>query len=95
MLRQLERTLARIDPAKVLAPSPAQWARAGELAGEAARGAAGGAKSIRTAFDRVELVNDAATAIVALDHGLTVVTQDGDFDLFLQLAPGLQVLFYD
>ena len=93
--RQLDQLLARIDPAKVLAPSPGQWVRAGELAGVAARGVAGGTRSIRTAFDRIELINDAATAIVALDHGLTVVTQDGDFGLFLQLAPGLRVLFYD
>ena len=95
VLLRLDQTLARIDPAKVLTPSPGQWARAGELAGEAARGVAGGTRSIRTAFDRIELVNDAATAVVALDRGLTVVTQDGDFDLFLQRAPGLRVLFYD
>jgi predicted nucleic acid-binding protein len=95
VLGQLDQVLARIDPVKVLAPSAAQWARAGELAGLAARAVAGGTRSIRTAFDRIELVNDAATAIVALDVGLTVVTQDGDFDLFLQLEPGLRVVFYD
>ena len=95
VLGQLDQVLARIDPAKVLAPSAGQWARAGELAGVAARGVAGGTRSIRTAFDRIELINDAATAIVALDLGLTVVTQDGDFDLFLQLEPGLRVVLYD
>jgi predicted nucleic acid-binding protein len=95
VLRELDDVLARIDPAKVLAPSPGQWARAGELAGAAARAVAGGTRSIRTAFDRIELINDAATAIVALDVGLTVVTQDGDFDLFLQAEPGLRVVFYD
>ncbi len=95
VLKRLGEALARVDPAKVLTPSADQWARAGELAGEAARGVAGGARSIRTAFDRVELINDAATAIVALDLGLTVITQDADFELFLQITQGLSVLFYD
>jgi predicted nucleic acid-binding protein len=95
VLLRLDQAISRIDPAKVLAPSPGQWARAGELAGRAARAVAGGSRSIRTAFDRIELINDAATAIVALDVGLTIVTQDGDFDLFLQLEPELRVVFYD
>lgn len=71
------------------------WASAGELAGRAARAIAGAVRSIRTAFERVELINDAVTAVVALEAGATVVTQDGDFDLLLQLVPGLDVLFYD
>jgi hypothetical protein len=65
------------------------------LAGRAASALAGHTTSIRTAFDPIELINDAATAIVALDLSLTVITQDADFDLFLQIEPGLRVLFYD
>ncbi len=74
---------------------PRKWARAGDLAGQAARGVAGGGKSIKTAFDRIELINDAVTAVVSLDAQATIITQDGDFDLFLQLEPALDVLFYD
>ncbi len=90
-----ETALAQIAPTKILVPSAAQWAAAGELAGRAARAVAGGARSIETAFDRVELINDAVTAVVALGAGMTIVTQDGDFDLVLQLEPELRVLFYD
>jgi predicted nucleic acid-binding protein len=95
VLEAYAQVLVRADPRKILAPSADQWARAGELAGRAARAAAGAVRSIRTAFDRVELINDAATAVVALDAGATIITQDGDFDLFLQLTPALDVLFYD
>jgi hypothetical protein len=35
------------------------------------------------------------TAILAGRAGLTIVTEDGDFDLLSQLLPGLDVLFYD
>ena len=87
--------LEQIEPRKVLSPDFPQCARAGELAGRVARAVAGGGKAIKTAFDRVELINDAVTAVVALDAQATVVTQDGDFDLFLQLEPTLAVVFYD
>ena len=95
VLATFEGALARVDPAKVLVPTSEQWARAGALAGQAARAVAGRTKSIRTASDRIELINDAVTAIVSLDGGITVVTQDGDFDLFQQIEPALDVLFYD
>lgn len=91
----VEAALAQIAPTKILVPSATQWAEAGALAGRAARAVAGRARSIQTAFDRMELINDAVTAVVALAVGATVVTQDGDFDLFLQLEPALDVLFYD
>jgi hypothetical protein len=55
----------------------------------------GGGGRIATAFDRVELISDALTAIVAAKAGLTVVTEDADFDVLAQLVPGLHVLFYD
>lgn len=95
VLATLQATLAQLDPVKILVPTASQWADAGALAGRAARGVAGQAKSIRTAFDRVELINDAVTAAVALGAGMTIVTEDGDFDLFLQLVPTLAVLFYE
>jgi predicted nucleic acid-binding protein len=88
-------TLARIDPARVLVPDDADWLAAGTLAGAAARALAGGGKRIATAFDRVELISDALTAIVAARAGVTVVTEDADFDILAQLLPGLSVLFYE
>jgi hypothetical protein len=56
---------------------------------------AGGGGKITTAFDRVELMSDALTAILAAKAGFTVVTEDADFDVRSQLVAGLQVLFYD
>jgi predicted nucleic acid-binding protein len=56
---------------------------------------AGGGGRIATAFDRVELISDALTAILALAAGLTVVTEDRDFDVMAQLVPGMRVLFYE
>lgn len=44
---------------------------------------------------RVELINDALTAILAHAGRFTIVTEDGDFDVLRQLVPGLDVLFYD
>jgi len=87
--------LSRIDPAKVLVPTDADWLAAGELAGQAARAVAGGGGKIATAFDRVELISDALTAIQATKAGFTVVTEDTDFDVLARLCPGLQVLFYE
>jgi predicted nucleic acid-binding protein len=87
--------LSRIDPAKVLVPTDADWLAGGELAGQAARAVAGGGGRIATAFDRVELISDALTAILAAKAGFTVVTEDADFDVLAQLLPGLNVLFYD
>ena len=92
---KVEAVLARIAPGKILVPSADQWAAAGTLAGRAARAIAGEVRSIKTAFDRIELMNDAVTATVAAATGATVVTQDRDFDLFMQLAPALDVVFYD
>ena len=55
---------------------------------------AGGGR-IATAFDRVELISDALTAILAGEAGYTVGTEDRDFDVLAQSIPGLQMLFYD
>nr|WP_294555771.1 PIN domain-containing protein [uncultured Rhodopila sp.] len=87
--------LSRMDPAKVLVPADADWLEAGALAGRAARAVAGGGGKIATAFDRVELISDALTAVLARKAGLAVVTEDTDFEVMAQLVPGLHVLFYD
>ncbi len=95
VLATYEALLAQIDPAKVLVPDDAAWLAAGALTGHAARAAAGGGRKITTAFDRVELISDALTAVLAARAGFTVVTEDAHFDVLAQLLPGLQVLFYD
>jgi predicted nucleic acid-binding protein len=95
VLATYEALLSRIDPAKVLVPADPDWLAAGELAGRTARALAGGGGRIATAFDRVELISDALTAILAARAGFTVVTEDADFDVLAQLVPGLHVLFYD
>jgi len=95
VLSTYQTLLSRIDPAKVLVPTDGDWLAAGELAGHAACIVAGGEGGIATAFDRVELVSDALTAILAREAGFTVVTEDQDFDVLAQLVPGLHVLFYD
>jgi predicted nucleic acid-binding protein len=87
--------LSQIDPAKVLIPTDADWLLAGEVAGRAARTMVGGGRRITTAFDRVELISDALTAIVASHANLTVVTEDRDFEMLARLVPGLRVLFYE
>jgi predicted nucleic acid-binding protein len=93
ILATYETVLALIDPAKVLVPTDAEWLAAGEMAGHVARLLAGG--RIATAFDRVELISDALTAIMASRTGFTLITEDSDFDLMAQLLPGLRVLFYE
>lgn len=86
--------LEKIDSNKILVADADEWARAGELAGTVARALAGGGNSIKTAFDRMELINDATTAVVASRAGVTVVTSDRHFDLFMQIDSALNVVFY-
>lgn len=95
VLAEYEAVLGRVDPAKVLVPLDQDWLDAGELAGRAARLLAGGGRKVATAFDRVELISDAITAVLARRVGLAVVTEDRDFVALAQLAPGLEVLLYD
>jgi predicted nucleic acid-binding protein len=95
VLERYDGLLARIAPSKILLPDAGDWARAGEIAGRVARGLAGAAKSIRTAFDRVELIHDTLTALVALRAGATIVTSDRDFALIMEVEPQLAVLFYE
>lgn len=94
VLEKYDGALSRIDTNKVLYPNADEWMRAGELAGTVARALGGGGKSIKTAFDRMELINDATTAVVAARSGVTIVTSDRHFDLFMQLDPALKVAFY-
>lgn len=95
VLATFEDLLSRIDPAKVLVPTDADWLMAGELAGHAARVVVCGGGKIATAFDRVGLISDALIAILAVKGGFTVVTEDADFEVLCQLVSGPQVLFYD
>jgi predicted nucleic acid-binding protein len=95
VLATYEALLSRIHPAKVLVPTDADWLAAGTLAGHAAREMVGGGGKIAAAFDRVELISDALTAVLAANAGFTVVTEDADFAVLGQLVPRLQVLFYD
>jgi predicted nucleic acid-binding protein len=95
VLAEYRQILQRIDTSRVLVPTEAQWLTGGELAGHAARAMAGGGRKIATAFDRVELISDALTAVVAHAAGMTIITEDADFGILRQLQPGLKVLFYN
>jgi predicted nucleic acid-binding protein len=95
VLAETNALLSRIEPAKVLVPRDADWLAAGELAGHAARTLAGGGRRLATAFDRVELISDALTAILAEAGGFTVVTEDTDFAVFASLRPALLVRLYE
>jgi len=86
---------AHIDPVMVLLPDDADWRAAGARAGAVARGYAGGTRRIATAFDRIELVHDALTAVLASRAGCTVITEDRDFAAFAKLDSSLHVMFYD
>ena len=65
------------------------------MAGQAAWAAAGGGRRTTTAFDRVELIGDALIALLAHGARLTVIMENAEFGLLVQVLPGLQVLFYD
>lgn len=95
VLAKVDAALARIEPSRVLVPLDPDWLAAGELAGQAARLLAGGGKKLETAFDRVELISDAITALLARQADLAVVTEDKDFEVLAKLVPGLRVLLYD
>jgi predicted nucleic acid-binding protein len=93
ILSKFDAVIARLSPQKILVPDAAQWGEAGELAGTATRAIAGAQRRLTTA-ERIELMNDAVTAVVASAAGATIITQDADFDLFCQLDSRLDVLFY-
>ncbi|MGZ8287307.1 MAG: PIN domain-containing protein [Allosphingosinicella sp.] len=94
VLERYRQALDHLAPAQILIPDADDWPRAGRLAGAAARAVAGPTRSPLTATDRAELIHDALTALVAVRAGATIVTSDSDFDLFMQLEPGLEALFY-
>ena len=85
----------RINPVMVLLPDDGDWRTAGRNAGTVARRYAGGGRRIATAFDRVELIHDALTAVLAVRRGCTIVTEDRDFTAFARLDARLRVVFYD
>ena len=64
------------------------------MPGPAAQATVGGGRKIATAFDRMNVVSDALTAVLARKAGLPVVTEDRDFEVLAPLVPGLQVLLY-
>ncbi|WP_213979376.1 PIN domain-containing protein [Sphingomonas sp. dw_22] len=80
--------------AKILTPTADHWSIAGQWAGAAVRAVAGETRSFKNAADRYEMLNDALIAVVASEAGISIVTQDADFDLFMQIDPALDVLFY-
>lgn len=85
----------RINPVMVLLPDDSDWRTAGSNAGTVARRYAGGGRRVATAFDRVELIHDALTALLAARSGCTIVTEDRDFAAFARLDARLRVVFYD
>jgi predicted nucleic acid-binding protein len=93
--KKYDAALAQIDTNRMLVPDADEWLRAGELAGTAARAIAGGGQSIKTAFDQMELLNDATTAKVAMRAGVTVITSDRHFHLFMQIETKLSAVFYN
>lgn len=95
VLAATEGVQSHIDPVMVLVPDDADWRAAGQRAGTVARGFASGARRIATAFDRVELIHDALTAVLAARAGCTVITEDRDFVAFGRLDAKLRVMFYD
>ena len=78
----------------MLVPDDADGLKAGGLAGLTARILADSGRKVAAAFDRVDLVSDAPTAVLARKAGLPVVTEDRDVEVLAPLAPGLQVLLY-
>jgi predicted nucleic acid-binding protein len=95
VLAATEGVQMHIDPVMVLVPDDTDWRTAGMRAGTVARGFAGGGRRIATAFDRVELIHDALTAVLAARAGCTVITEDRDFVAFARLDARLRVMFYD
>ena len=94
VVRLIDQVLRQIDATKILTPTAAQWETAGERAGLAVRAIAGEIRTFKQPAERHEMLHDALTALVASEAGVCVVTQDRDFDLFVQLDPKLNVLFY-
>ena len=89
-VRAILRVIGRILPERILAPVPEHWLEASLIAGTLAR-----TQTIPKP-DRRKFMNDILIYLVAGDLGATVLTRNTrDFDLLLQIRPGVGVLFYD
>jgi predicted nucleic acid-binding protein len=82
--------LARMNPARIIAPSHEVWLEAAVMAGILAR-TQGIPKQ-----DRRKFLNDALLFLQAADSGSVLVSRNSrDFDLLLQLKPQVGVLLYE
>jgi predicted nucleic acid-binding protein len=83
-------TLERVPPQMILVPSDEAWIEASILAGILAR-----TQGIPKA-ERPRLLNDALLFLSAAESGATLISRNAnDFDLLLQMKPGVPVLLYD
>jgi predicted nucleic acid-binding protein len=88
-LKPIIETLDRVPPQMILVPSDEAWIEASILAGILAR-TQGIAKA-----DRRRLLNDALLFLTAAETGATLISRNSkDFDLLLQMKPGVGVLLY-
>jgi predicted nucleic acid-binding protein len=89
-LAPIHQALARIALEQIVAPASEHWLEASLIAGTLAR-----TQTIPKP-DRRKFMNDILIYLVAGDLGATVLTRNTrDFDLLLQIRPGVGVLFYD
>jgi hypothetical protein len=83
-LKPIIETLERVPPQMILAPSDEVWIEAAILAGILAR-TQGVAKA-----NRRRLLNDALLFLTAAETGAILISRNlKDFDLLLQMKPGL------
>lgn len=86
----LLKTLAKADPARIVAPSSDAWLEATTMAGILAR-TQGLAK-----HDRRKLLNDALLFLAAAETQSVLVSRNSnDMDLLWRLRPDVQVLLYE
>lgn len=89
-LAPILRSLRHIPSNRIVAPNPRQWLESTLIGGILAR-TQGIAKPERRRF-----LNDVLVYLAAGDIGATVVTRNTrDFDLLMQVRPGIEVLFYE
>jgi hypothetical protein len=89
-LAPIKDVLRRIDQARALAPTPACWVEAAVLAGILAR-----TQGIPRS-ERHKLQTDALLFLMAEEAGAVLLSRNvRDFDLLLQMKPGVQVLLYE
>jgi predicted nucleic acid-binding protein len=82
--------LARMVPERTVAPNAAQWVEAAVLAGILAR-----TQGV-TKPDRRRTLNDALLFLMAEEAGAVLLSRNvRDFDLLLQVKPGVHVLLYE